>query len=266
MLKTVATANPEAPPAGNPARRGPRPLPPAPTEVRVCNGPRCSGKGAQQLPIWLSVVKQHSGSTAAVDSCDCLGECEFGPNLQLVPSGKVCNRTKKMSDVARALSLRLPEEILEDLQEKAALQGVQATGVESEISTGSSNAQLILAMAKQGGRDKLAAAETSTTAVKLTVCQGSTCSKHPGAQSRIANLKAIVGEKAACAPGECMGACKFGPNVGVTANAGAAGGRVDGMSPQERMSGCFIGIRGEEEMQRLWTVVESVSDMPENQV
>eukprot|EP00976_Prorocentrum_cordatum_P072778 1180843-Prorocentrum_minimum.AAC.5 len=297
-MRTVATSSPSA----ERGPRGPRPLPPPPKEVRqraccgirsqctdtsrslhvcvhvfvdlgwcvlqirVCNGPRCSGKGAHLLPAWLSLVKEASGSTTQVGKCECLGECEFGPNMQLLPTGKVANRTRKLSDVARALSLRLPEDVLEQLEEKAALQEVQASGSEAEAAAGKSNAQLILATAKKAVREKESAAAESTTAVKLVVCQGSTCSKRAGANTRVTDMKAIAGERASCVKGECMGACKYGPNIGLEAEVGAAGGRVDGMNAQERMSGCFVAVNGEEEMKRLWSLVEPVADMAGNKL
>lgn len=262
-----STAAPRSEPGAPPRSRGARPLPPAPKEVRVCNGPRCSGKGAHQLAPWLTLVQEASpgspGSTAVISSCECLGECEFGPNMQLVPSGKVCNRTKKVGDVARALSLTLSEELLEELSVKAALAETETTGSASEAARGSSNAQFILAAAKAASEAQ-AKELKSSTAVTISVCQGPSCSKRQGGPTRLFDMAAVVDGKAMCIPGECMGQCKKGPNMGVEANVGAAGGRVDAMSGDERMAGCFIGVVDQTEMARVWEALKPVSNMREN--
>lgn len=49
--------------------------------------PSCGARGAETLKQQLSDAVSASGLTLGVKEIQCLGECDAGPNLRLIPGG-----------------------------------------------------------------------------------------------------------------------------------------------------------------------------------
>ena len=52
------------------------------------NQPSCGARGADALKQQLSDAVIASGLTLGVKDIQCLGECDIGPNLRLIPGGQ----------------------------------------------------------------------------------------------------------------------------------------------------------------------------------
>ncbi|MDX1915186.1 MAG: (2Fe-2S) ferredoxin domain-containing protein [Methylophilus sp.] len=52
------------------------------------NQPSCGAKGAQQLKQKLAEEVSKAGIAVGVKEIQCLGECDVGPNVRLIPGGQ----------------------------------------------------------------------------------------------------------------------------------------------------------------------------------
>lgn len=68
------------------------------------NLPSCGARGAEGLKQQLSDAVAASGLTLGVKEIQCLGECDIGPNLRLIPGGQSFHHvdTSSIPSVLRA--------------------------------------------------------------------------------------------------------------------------------------------------------------------
>lgn len=50
--------------------------------------PSCAAAGSEQLANELEQLLEKEGMTVPIKRVECLGQCEKGPNLRLVPGGR----------------------------------------------------------------------------------------------------------------------------------------------------------------------------------
>lgn len=77
--------------------------------VKVCNGPRCSSRGSNQIMAKVKKAVQSEAGEYDIDFTSCLGCCDFGPNM-LVNDNFVLGVTKytAMDKIKKATLITAP--------------------------------------------------------------------------------------------------------------------------------------------------------------
>lgn len=77
--------------------------------VKVCNGPRCSSRGASQIMEKIKKETRAEADNYELEFTSCLGCCDFGPNM-LVNDNFVLGVTKytAMDEIKKAALVTAP--------------------------------------------------------------------------------------------------------------------------------------------------------------
>ena len=68
------------------------------------NNPSCAGRGSKEVMVALLKELEQKDLSIIVEESPCLGFCEIGPNLRLMPTGKFFHGVsdKKLSEVIKS--------------------------------------------------------------------------------------------------------------------------------------------------------------------
>ncbi len=69
------------------------------------NNPSCAARGSQEMMAHLTQQLQQNAISIAVEESPCLGFCQIGPNVRLVPNGPFFHTVsvQKMDDLIDAV-------------------------------------------------------------------------------------------------------------------------------------------------------------------
>jgi NADH:ubiquinone oxidoreductase subunit E len=89
-----------------------------PKKILVCtnfranpNHPSCAARGSKALVAELTQQLQHKNVSIEVEEIQCMGYCNAGPNLRLIPNGEIFHEvsTKKLAKIIKATQLFLQD-------------------------------------------------------------------------------------------------------------------------------------------------------------
>jgi len=67
------------------------------------NNPSCAGRGSEKILAELTQKLKQKNITIEVETSPCMGFCEIGPNIHLIPSGPFFHAvsTKNLNDIIK---------------------------------------------------------------------------------------------------------------------------------------------------------------------
>jgi (2Fe-2S) ferredoxin len=68
------------------------------------NNPSCAGRGSQQIRDMLRLALDNIGLKIMIEQSPCMGFCDIGPNLRLVPNGQFFHEVSanKIASIVKA--------------------------------------------------------------------------------------------------------------------------------------------------------------------